>query len=209
MNCQRTITIIILVLAWLFLAGCAHFKKPVVFKPVTLKERQAELKHIDTWEMQGALSVTCGRKRDGVRFKWLQNKKSYKIIIAGPLNIGGAHIVGDEDGVEFCRTRKKCIRAATPEQLTLDQLGWQFPVSHLRYWVLSLPVSCATYDAAVVDQYGHLISFHQSGWQIKYSEFQSGVTNNIDLPRIIELTNKEIKIKIKITNWGIYSTMPL
>lgn len=200
MNCKRKITIIVLSLAVLFLAGCAHFQKPLVFKPVAWKERQVGLKQITTWEMHGALSVTYDHKRDVVRFKWVQNQDNYNIHISGPLNIGGARIFGDASGVEFCRTRKKCIKADTPEQLTLNQLGWQFPISNIRYWILALPVPCAKIDAVSVDQYGHLTDLHQSGWQIKYSEFQSNVVNNVNLPKVIELTNREVSIKIKVTN---------
>lgn len=199
MNCNRKITIIVLSLVLLFLAGCAHLRKPPSFKPTPWKERQSGLQQITNWEMDGALSVTCGRKRDAVRFKWLQKRNSYAITISGPLNIGGARIVGDVNGVEFCCTHKKCTRASTPEQLTLSQLGWQFPISNIRYWILALPVPHAKINAKSFDQYGHLANLDQSGWQIKYSDFQPNVKNNVDLPKIIELTNKEIAIKIKVT----------
>ncbi len=200
MSCSKKTTIIVLFITILFLEGCACFQKPPFFKPITLKERQTKLQQINGWEMEGALSITYNRKRDVARFKWVQDGDKYNIHISGPFNIGGARIVGNEDGVEFCRTRKKCIKANTPEQLTLSQFGWQLPISNIRYWILALPVPCTKVDARLIDQYGHLTDLHQSGWQIKYSEFKPDIKNNIDLPKIVELTNSEILIKIKNTN---------
>jgi outer membrane lipoprotein LolB len=199
MRYQRNIAIIILSAILLFLEGCTNLQKSLFFEPVLQDERQTSLKQITNWEIDGVLSITRGKKRDTARFKWLQKHDSYTINVSGPFNIGGVHIIGDADNVEFCRTRKKCIKASTPEQLALSQLGWQFPISNIRYWILTLPVPCIKVDAASIDRYGHLTDLNQSGWQIKYSKFQTANTeNNIDLPKIIELTNKEIVIKIVI-----------
>ncbi len=198
MNYNKNFIAIILILDLLFLTGCVHLPESLPFNTVAWKKRQIELQRITSWKMSGVLSVTCGAKRDTVRFKWVQKQDSYHITISSPLGVGGALIIGDKGMVEFCRTRKNCITAKTPEQLTLSHLGWQFPISNIRYWILAMPVPHAKTEAAVIDQYGHLISFSQSNWQIRYTEFQPEVANRVELPKIIELTNKDIKIKIKV-----------
>jgi len=205
MSYKKRFTIIMLFTALIFLGGCAYFQKPLPSKHVPCKEEhKVELQQITDWTMDGALSITRDKKRDIARFKWVQKQSGYTINISGPLNINSVRIIGDSNGVEFWRTRKKCIKASTPEQLTQDQLGWQLPVSNMRYWILALPVPNTKIDAANFDQYGHLIDLNQSGWQMKYSEFQRNPEKNIDLPKIIELTNEGIVIRIKVTQSCIH-----
>jgi outer membrane lipoprotein LolB len=200
MNYQKRFKITILFTVLIFLGGCAYFQKPPAFKHVPWQERKVELQQIADWTIAGALSITHHKKRDIAHFTWVQKQNSYTINIFGPLNIKSVRIVGDANGVEFWHTHKKCTRARTPEQLTLAQLGWELPISNMRYWIVALPAPNTKITATNFDQYGHLISLHQSGWQIKYSEFKLDIAKNIELPKIIELTSKELAVKIKITN---------
>jgi outer membrane lipoprotein LolB len=198
MNPSKSLINIVLVL--FFLTGCTHLRKPAVFVQLTLQERQKTLSKITAWKMNGAISITSGNKRDIARFVWGQNKDRFHIIISGPLNIGGAYIAGDSTSVIFCRGNKHCTKAKSPEVIMYNQLGWMFPVSNIRYWILSLPVAKSRPESLSVDKYGHLVTLNQNGWQIKYSEFSQDRLTNTDLPNIIELVQGNVSIKIKITN---------
>jgi outer membrane lipoprotein LolB len=200
MKCPKKVTIIVLAIILLFLEGCAHFQKPPTLKRIPWQKRQTVLQQIAEWKMAGVLSVTYNHKRDTARFQWIQKQDSYTINIFAPLNISSIRIVGNNNGVELWRTSRKCMKAKTPEQLTLNQFGWQLPISNIRYWVLSLPIPHTKVDVANFDQYGHLTNLNQCGWQINYSEFEFNAKKNVELPKVIELTDKEIAIKIKITN---------
>jgi len=202
-NHKKKIKLITLLFGTMFLVGCAYFRQPPSFVHTPREKRQAELQQIKTWTLTGSLSITHNKKRDIARFKWTQNQNDYTINISGPLNISSIRIVGNSDNIELWRTNKKCIKAKTPEQLMLDQLGWQLPISNIRYWILALPTPAAKIDSIHFDQYGHIIDLEQNGWQIKYSEFQTQVEKNFDLPKIVELKNKEIAIKLKITEHNL------
>ena len=203
MDYKKKFKLITILFGTIFLVGCAHFQRPQSFVYTPWEKRQLELQQIKNWALAGSLSITHNKKRDIARFKWTQNQNDYIVNISGPLNINSIRIVGNPNNVELWRTSKQCIKASTPEQLTLDQLGWQLPVSNIRYWILALPTPTSKIDSIYFDQYGHLTDLKQNGWQIKYSEFQVQAGKNFDLPKIIELKNKEIVIKLKITEHNL------
>jgi outer membrane lipoprotein LolB len=189
---------ILLLVGMLFLAGCAIFHPNPVFKHISWQERQARIQQNKDWVIHGALSITSNNKRDIVRFEWQQYQDNYTINILGPMNLNKAKIVGSASKVELCQSNNKCVKAKTAEQLLFNQFGWRLPVSNIRYWVLATPAPTKIKDACF-DQYGHLTSFKQQGWEISYSEFR--VIKNMDLPSVVELKNKNFLIKLKVKDY--------
>jgi len=195
-----TIALLISVL----LSGCAYFqKKPRAFTYVPWKKREAEHRKITAWKMAGVFSITYKKKRDVASFDWQQKPDGYTINISGPIGIGSARVVGDSEGVKFWRTSEEVFAANTPEQLMQEQLGWQLPISDIRYWILGMPAPKRV-DYKYLDRYGHLNFFKQNGWQVRYSEFRCEVKKGVDLPQLIELQNKDVAIKIKIKKQSVY-----
>lgn len=196
-------TLALLLVSIVLLTSCAQLRKtPTTFEHTSWKKRQAELHQIKNWTMSGTLSITHHKKRDIAKIKWAQTPNSYNINIFAPLNMGSIRIIGNESEVALWNSNKKPLKAKTPEQLTLAQLGWQLPVSNIRYWILGLPAPKTKINATSFDQYGHLIALNQSGWQVTYSRFNP-IKNNLDLPQLIELKNENLAIKLKITNFAI------
>ncbi|EKE00678.1 MAG: hypothetical protein ACD_21C00293G0007 [uncultured bacterium] len=194
---KRTKTSLLLI-GMALLMGCAHFQPQPKFKYISWQERQAKLQQNKNWVARGVLSVTYNKKRDIAHFEWQQNQDDYVINISGPMNLNKVKIVGAANKAEFCQSNGKCVQAKSSEQLFFKQFGWRLPVSNIRYWVLALPAPGKAENFGF-DQYGHLVSFEQQGWRVKYSEFQS--VKNIDLPNIIELKDKNFLIKLKIRDY--------
>lgn len=189
-----------LLVAIILLTGCAHLgKQPTTHARLSWQQRQIALKQIKNWNIDGALSITHNKKRDMARFKWEQKSHLYNIILSGPLNLNRIKIVGSSTQVKLCRSTNNCVRAKTPEQLTAKQLGWQLPISNIRYWILSLPAPKTKITSTSFDQHGHLTTLNQSGWQIRYSEFVTQ-RDNLELPKLIELANNNLIVKLKIKN---------
>ena len=196
MFCKKLI--FILLVSVFFLNGCAYFQRPEpTLSYIPWKKRQLAHSKITSWDMSGVLSITRGKKRDIARFSWDQKPDIYSIKLSGPMSIGAVRIEGDEDGVRFWRTSDKLVEAETPEELLLQETGYELPVSDMRYWILGMP-GPGKVDYKYFDRYGHLEFFKQKGWQVKYSNFQVGVKKDVDLPSIIEIKRKDLFIKIRV-----------
>jgi len=199
----KKITVVLLV-SLLLVSGCAYFRKPPpTFKYISWKKRQVVQRQIKDWQLAGVFSITHKKHRDIASFDWRQRRDSYTINISGPMHINSVRIEGDSERVALWRSDEESIEAETPEQLLHSQLGWKLPISHLRYWILGVPDPAKKVNYKYFDRYGHLNFFKQGGWQVKYSQFQIGVKRGMDLPNVIELRNKDIKIKIKIKKYDL------
>lgn len=179
--------------------GCTIFQKPKVSQSISWKEKQDKLAHIDNWFIKGSFSITDDRSRDAARFKWQQKKDKYVIGISGPFSIGGVSIVGDGSSVKFWRSDKESIIAKNPEQLVRKELGWELPVSSIRYWIFGIPSPYSKLKNMKFDDNGRVIYFEQHGWQIKFSKFEQRFIKWDDLPKVIELKKDKVFIKIKIS----------
>ena len=189
--------ITLLLIGMMFLMGCSHLQTKPAFQYIPRQERLTQLQQ-QNWIIQGSLSITYNKKRDFARFVWEQKQNDYRIKLSGPINFNTIKIIGTKNKVDFCQSGRKCIHSQSAEQLLFNSLGWQLPLSNMRYWILSLP-ALTKVQASYYDQYGHLTALEQQGWKIHYSEFQT--IKNFDLPTIIELRNKSFFIKIKIINY--------
>lgn len=180
----------------LFLTGCVHIPTSPVFKYIAWQARQIKLQQYKNWKINGVLSVTNNRQRNTATFSWEQSGDHYSINISGPMNLHRVKILGDLKLVEICCATHKCIKVQSPELALFNQFGWWLPISNMRYWIIGALASAEKIEKTSFDRYGHLIMLRQHDWEIRYSKFQP--INNLDLPSIVELYNKNLFVKIKI-----------
>lgn len=187
-----------LLISTIFLLGCSHLQNQPTH--ISWQERQIKLRQQNNWAVQGSLSVTWQKKREIANFTWHQLQNNYIINISDPLGLNTIRIISTTDRVHICQANK-CFSAPTAEQLLFTQLAWDLPVSNLRYWILTLPVT-SKIDTTYFDSYGRLIMLVQQGWKIKYTDFRT--TKNIEVPTLIELQNKGFLFKLKIKSWKFF-----
>lgn len=181
----------------IFLCGCATFEPSS--KSISWKSRVTELNRIQSWTAQGSVSIQQVNKTDIASLQWHQQNDHYQIKLFGPLGFGQVEIIGTSSVITLNQSNHSPISAATPD-LIQSQLGWYMPISNLYYWVrgLSAPsiASKKTFDA-----YGRLTQLKQEGWMIEYLEYT--MVNHVELPRKIQLSTHELKIKLVIREWKI------
>lgn len=183
------------------LIGCAHPPAPttpsVSYQKISWPQRQHALNRITDWDIDGAFSIRQPNKTTIASFDWTQKEKNYRIRIHSSLDLYGVNITGRPGLVMLWRAQNDHFTARSPEQLMQQQLGWRLPVSNLYYWMRGLPAP-GNYQAQF-DNYGHLSTLTQQGWQIQYAQYLS--VRNVDLPQMLDLTNQDLGVKIVIKQW--------
>lgn len=191
---QQTRTFLLAVTVVLLITGCVYLRPEPLTKYISWQERKTKLQQYKNWVVTGSLGITHGKKRDIVRLEWEQQRDKYVINISGPMNLNKVKIVGYTNKVWFCKSSGKCTWAKSPEELFLSRFGWKLPISNVKYWILACPAPYKV-ELAHFDQYGRLIEFEQQEWKIRYSDFV--LIDNVELPNIIELSNKDFFVKFK------------
>ena len=159
--------------------------------------RRAQLVRVDRFTLQARVS-SGGLFGVKGNLHWRQTPAGFDMRVAGPFGVGAATITGRGRDIEI-RTSKRSFTTQDPEGDLKARLGWTFPVSHLRYWVLGQPApgSPAEFE---IDAGGHLVTLEQDGWTLAYDEYQDAGT--LELPRKFEVANDEIRLKVVVDTWS-------
>ena len=189
----------------ILLTACANFNvaQQNDFAKRTIIKRQQAGRHLHSWYVSGAFSITQNNKQTIASYKWWQRaKQSYTLQIFGPLSLGLVTVRSTPGSVAL-QQGKKTTTATSASDLLKQQLGWDFPVQNLFYWARGLKVPGASYQQGF-DKFGHLISVRQGSWQIKFSAYKT-FAGNIDLPQRLLLSASGVRIKLVLKNWQFAS----
>lgn len=98
-----------------------------------------EITQVTAWKMWGRVVIHTTHESRSANFYWEQHDQDYHIDVFGLLGLGGVSLVGSPGRAELTDSYHHHYRAASPEALMQQQLGWAMPVSDLFYWVRRLP----------------------------------------------------------------------
>src|SRR5450830_20097 len=188
------------------LQSCASVlsSKPVD-KVASQKLNQQHLLNIATIEqftLQGRIGVQAEGKGFSGGLHWRHDSANDNIELYSPLGGQVASIKKTADKVALVDAKGNRISAADAETLTQTALGWQLPLAGLADWSLGRPTN-STIDAITWDEFGHLSTLKQDGWNIEYQNYSE--QNGHFLPSKILLRSEKIYLKLLIEKWDAFN----
>ncbi len=170
----------------------------------SLSERQKSLVAIEQWTLKGRVSILSKQDAWSGSLFWQQfNPEKYDIRIIAPLGQGTLRLLGSADGVTLTTSdSNKVLKAKNAEILLQQEMGWQMPISGMRYWILGL-ANPSPYKNLKVDSQGRPKVFEQAGWEIKFLRYKQVKT--VLVPDKIVLENDRFKVKVIIKSWQLES----
>lgn len=191
------------------LSACTTLPVPSPAEPGTAEalwqQRQLSLTAIQHWVVSGRLAILTPQTGWHIRVRWQQHADDYLIQLDAPLGQGAAELRGNVAGVTL-RTADGEFSAASAEALLEQRLGWQLPVSGLRYWVRGLPDAEAVTEHQTLDAAGRLTRLQQSGWDIEFRHYTAAP---LALPDKIFLVSRSVNpeaaldIRLVIEQWDL------
>jgi outer membrane lipoprotein LolB len=178
-------------------SGCAAMSMKSEKSRLAWEARRELLSRLDQFTLQARVSSggVFGVKGN---LHWRQQGDAFDLRVAGPFGVGAASITGRGRQVQI-RTAKGTFETDNPEADLQERLGWTFPLTHLRYWVLGTPApgSGAEVD---FDRHGRLTRLEQDDWTLEVDEYQA--VGTLELPRKFEVANSEVRIKVVVDAWS-------
>ncbi len=165
--------------------------------------QQAQLEQMDNWQMRGRINVVYNDESHTPRVLWRQAEGEYQIRLWGTFNAGATNIWG-QPGMVSLEQDGRISTARRPEDLILEHVGYEFPVSNLEYWIRGIPAPDRRARMDFTDK-GALREMEQSGWTVSYSDLRQ--YGNISLPREVDVTRKEDNVRLRFfgLNWSLAS----
>jgi outer membrane lipoprotein LolB len=188
------------------LQSCASVpaSKPVD-KVATQTLNQQHLLNIATIEqftLQGRIGVQAEGKGFSGGLHWQHDSANDNIELYSPLGGQVASIKKTADKVALVDAKGNRISATDVETLTQTALGWQLPLTGLADWSLGRPTNSAI-DAITWDEFGHLSTLKQDGWNIEYQNYSE--QNGHFLPSKILLRSEKINLKLLVEKWDSFN----
>ena len=165
------------------------------------QEQRALLEKTSDWQLRGRVNVRYQNESYTPRIQWQQLGDNYRIRLWGTFNAGNTLIIGEPKLVTMEREGDS-ITANTPEELVLDNLGYELPISYLEFWVRSLPAPGSDAELDFSDQ-NHLATIKQDGWEIAYLDMRQ--FDGVTLPRSVEITRalNDIRLRFVGLSWTL------
>lgn len=189
---------LLLALLVTFLAGCQTLQPA----PELSAQQQAEqLIALDQWQAEGKIALRLDNDNQSGFFKWDQQHEDYAIHIFGPFGRGTTWLRSDADGVILDNAETGQIQAQTPEALMEHVLGWQVPVSSLRYWMLGIADPHHPVEQLDLDARGFASTLHQQGWQVEFQNPQR--VQGYHFPGRIRATRDHMRVTVAVNRWTL------
>ena len=187
------------------LGGCAS--SPAPSEPVEMPEvmvlaaeHQKRLSALEHWAVKGRIGLIHGEEGWHAGLSWAQQGAAFEIDLDGPVGQAALRMIGDDQLITLFLPDEAPMSADTPERLVRDKLGWELPVSGMRWWIKGQPQPDAN-SVNTLDESGRLQDIKQTDWRVRFLEYQT--VDGIDLPRKMRIEHRELTIKLVLHEWTL------
>ena len=183
-------------------AGCAS---PPVAPPMAIDwaARSAAVTGWNEWSARGRLALKSAAGSGQADFDWQQAGEATSIRVSGPFGAGAYEIGWDREALSI-RSRdgefsERYAGADAAEQFLATRLGWAFPATSTRWWLLGLPDPDFT-ATTVFGADGRLAALTQNGWTVTYERYDdvAGVT----MPGKVTAENERARLRLVVDRWA-------
>ena len=168
------------------------------------ESRRAELQQLEYWQFRARIAVRNGAEGGQGNLAWTQQGTSSDIRLSGPLGFGSWRVVWDDSQVTvFSKDGERALNytgEAAAEAFVASQLGWSFPVSSTRYWLLGL-LDTRYPGRELFDAEGQLTGLEQHGWTVTFKRFVE-VDAQL-LPGGLVMDHAEGQMRVAIHQWQL------
>jgi outer membrane lipoprotein LolB len=152
------------------------------------------LQQSTSWQLDGRAAVAVGSQGWQASLLWHQSPDLSAVHLTGPFGVGAL--------VLELRSGQLWLNGAPPSDAVLAQvqarLGFDPPLSALRYWVLGVPDPAAAFDLTrnAADRAQRLV---QEDWTVNYERY-APVDGDV-LPDRMVLTREGVRVRIVVDHW--------
>lgn len=194
--------ILLLVLAAL-LAGCAARggeRAAMAESDRLQRARESALGPVADFDLHGRIAVSDGTSAGSGRIDWQQRGAAYTLNFLAAVSNRNWKLEVRPGQAVLIEANGAVRLARSAEELLARELNWRIPAGALRYWVLGLRVPDQPGQALYgVD--GQLQRIEQSGWTIRYEEFDG--SHSPALPRKLRARSGEREVRIVVRRWNL------
>jgi outer membrane lipoprotein LolB len=182
------------------LAGCRTL--PPAPPPGTSWEaRRPQLQSLTHFQLRGRVAVAAGGEGFNANLRWIQDGARSQVTLEGPLGVGGAQLTATGDELTVVNSRGERVESAAAHAELAARLGFDPPLSSLRYWVLGVPDPTQPATESLDPAQQRLSGLTQGGWHVEYQSYESA--GGEALPARLTLQRDTVRVRLLVDGWQI------
>lgn len=156
---------------------------------------------ISKWETSGRVGIRTQEDAVSGNFNWQKDPKTFALSIVGPFGQGATKLDQNQDGMVTLAYEDTIVTGNNPAALLQQELGWEFPVEQVTYWIrgLAAPNSPSRIYQDPISKLPNTIE--QDGWLITYNNFTK--VDGLSLPQRMQVSNPPFRVNLIINQWTI------
>ena len=183
----------------LTLAGCQTVPEPAA-PSVAWSVRRPALQTLNRFGFNGRVAVAVGKQGFNAGLRWTQSDALTHLALTGPLGAGGVEVTADGASLSVVTSNGKRLGDTEARSELADKLGFEPPLTSLRYWVLGVPDPGAA-ASVQLDSQQRLTQLTQDGWRIDYSAYMP--VGAEWLPRLLTLQREGVRVRMVVDGWQL------
>jgi outer membrane lipoprotein LolB len=163
--------------------------------------RRPELQARNHFELKGRVAVAAGNEGFNANLHWTQEGGRSFLTLEGPLGVGGAQVTASGPELSLVTSRGEHMDSDAAHAALEARLGFDPPLSSLRYWVLGVPDPASPFTEALDAQSQRLSGLTQSGWRIDYTAYTAVGAQS--LPSRLTLQRDAVRVRLLVDDWQL------
>jgi outer membrane lipoprotein LolB len=154
------------------------------------------------------VGVAAGKDGFNATMRWSQVGTRSNVSLQGPLGAGGVQITADGDTLNIVNSHGDHLDSDAARAELEARLGFDPPLSSLRYWILGVPNPAMPAKEVVDPQQQRLQSLEQEGWQVDYSGYMPtgltpvGSAGGFGLPSKLTVQRPGVRVRLVVDSWS-------
>jgi outer membrane lipoprotein LolB len=180
------------------LAGCRTLP-PTPPPSANWEIRKPQLQTLEHFALRGRVAVAAGSEGFNANLHWTQDGGRSQVTLQGPLGVGGAELTAAGDDLTVVTSRGEHIESAAAHAELAARLGFDPPLSSLRYWVLGVPDPTQPASESLDLAQQRLSGLTQSGWHVEYQSYAFAAGEA--LPARLTLQRDAVRVRLLVDDW--------
>ncbi len=168
---------------------------PATQLPTTYSNYQNTLIELTDWKIEGRLLYRDANDKHSANLFWHQQGQNFSLSLNTFLGTQILSLTQTEQGATLILDGET-YQDSDAKRLLWRLTGWHLPVDELTLWIKGLHAGDAIPTFA---EEGWLAELRYQQWQVEYDNYRK--TDSLVLPHLIELTDPQRRIKIKVNQW--------
>ncbi|MEO8003827.1 MAG: lipoprotein insertase outer membrane protein LolB [Betaproteobacteria bacterium] len=174
------------------LTGCAT-RQPVANLP-------ASNAAIEAFALKGRVGVNVDGRGYSASVQWrhVSDRDSMRLLVPAVGSVI-AEIEVDRNGATLTTGDKKVYKSSDVQSLTREVLGWDLPLSGLRFWVTGRADPGFPLQSESRDAKNRYAAFVQNEWHVEYLDY----FGDSALPSRLSLVRDQLRLRLVVETWDL------